>query len=83
MKKHHYYLQANLYMLALHRFLKWKINGYDIDRNLGGYIYIFIRGIPNYSCNERILNINTPGMFVKKVFKDRILYLDNIFNNNL
>ncbi|MEP6697131.1 MAG: UvrD-helicase domain-containing protein [Pseudonocardiales bacterium] len=41
----HYGLQALLYSVALHRFLRWRQPGYDPDRHLGGVLYLFLRGM--------------------------------------
>jgi exodeoxyribonuclease V beta subunit len=41
----HYPLQALLYSVALHRFLRWRQPGYDPERHLGGALYLFIRGM--------------------------------------
>ena len=41
----HYPLQALLYSVALHRFLLWRLPGYDPERHLGGAGYLFVRGM--------------------------------------
>jgi exodeoxyribonuclease V beta subunit len=41
----HYPLQALLYSVALHRFLRWRQPGYDPTRHLGGVLYLFLRGM--------------------------------------
>ncbi len=41
----HYPLQALLYNAALHRFLRWRVPGYDPPRHLGGVLYLFLRGM--------------------------------------
>ncbi|MDO5498389.1 MAG: UvrD-helicase domain-containing protein [Propionibacteriaceae bacterium] len=41
----HYPLQALLYAVALHRFLRWRLVDYDPDRDLGGIAYLFVRGM--------------------------------------
>jgi len=41
----HYPLQALLYLVALHRYLRWRQPGYDPDRHLMGALYLFIRGM--------------------------------------
>ncbi|WP_432557968.1 UvrD-helicase domain-containing protein [Granulicoccus sp. GXG6511] len=41
----HYPLQALLYAVALHRFLRWRLPDYDPDRHLGGVVYLFVRGM--------------------------------------
>jgi exodeoxyribonuclease V beta subunit len=45
MEAAHYPLQALLYTVALHRYLRWRLSGYDPDRNLGGALYLFLRGM--------------------------------------
>ncbi|MFC2992407.1 exodeoxyribonuclease V subunit beta [Halomonas tibetensis] len=39
-----YDLQYCLYLLALHRLLRSRLPDYDIDRHLGGALYVFLRG---------------------------------------
>jgi len=41
----HYPLQAMLYSVALHRFLRWRQPGYDPAVHLGGTLYLFLRGM--------------------------------------
>ncbi|GMA23061.1 hypothetical protein GCM10025864_08200 [Luteimicrobium album] len=41
----HYPLQLLLYTVALHRYLRWRLPGYDPDRNLGGGVYLYVRGM--------------------------------------
>jgi len=45
MQRAHYPLQALLYIVALHRYLRWRLRGYDPDRNLAGVLYLFLRGM--------------------------------------
>ena len=45
MEHHHYPLQALFYCVALHRFLSMRVSDYDIDRDLGGAGYLFVRGM--------------------------------------
>ena len=45
MRRSHYVLQALLYTVVLHRFLRWRMPGYDPERNLGGVLYLFLRGM--------------------------------------
>jgi len=40
-----YPLQALLYSVVLHRFLRWRQPGYDPQRHLGGVMYLFVRGM--------------------------------------
>ena len=45
MERSHYGLQALLYTVALHRFLRWRLPGYDPAVNLAGVHYLFLRGM--------------------------------------
>jgi exodeoxyribonuclease V beta subunit len=45
MSRHHYALQALLYTVALHRFLRWRLRDYDPDTHLAGVAYLFVRGM--------------------------------------
>ncbi|MBF6210417.1 UvrD-helicase domain-containing protein [Nocardia puris] len=45
MMRSHYPLQALLYSVALHRYLRWRLPGYDPARHLGGCRYLFVRGM--------------------------------------
>ncbi len=45
MQHSHYGLQALLYTVALHRYLRWRLPGYDAGRNLAGVLYLFLRGM--------------------------------------
>jgi exodeoxyribonuclease V beta subunit len=40
-----YPLQALLYAVVLHRFLRWRQPGYDPDLHLGGVLYLYLRGM--------------------------------------
>jgi exodeoxyribonuclease V beta subunit len=41
----HYRLQALLYVVALHRYLRWRLPRYSASRNLAGAMYLFVRGM--------------------------------------
>ena len=41
----HYPLQALLYSVVLHRYLRWRLPGYDPERHLGGILYLYVRGM--------------------------------------
>jgi exodeoxyribonuclease V beta subunit len=40
-----YPLQALLYSVVLHRYLRWRLPDYDPARHLGGVLYLFVRGM--------------------------------------
>ena len=41
----HYPLQATLYSVVLHRYLRWRLPGYAPERHLGGVLYLYLRGM--------------------------------------
>ena len=45
MHRGHYGLQALLYTAALHRYLRWRLPGYDPELSLAGVFYLFVRGM--------------------------------------
>ena len=45
MQRMHYPLQAIFYMVALHRYLRWRVPGYSPATHLGGVLYLFLRGM--------------------------------------
>ncbi|OBF25401.1 UvrD-helicase domain-containing protein [Mycobacterium sp. ACS4331] len=40
-----YVLQALLYSVVLHRYLRWRLPGYQPEQHLGGVMYLFLRGM--------------------------------------
>ena len=44
-----YPLQALLYCVALHRFLRWRQPAYDPGVHIGGVLYLFVRGMAGIS----------------------------------
>ena len=69
MLAHRYDLQYSLYLLALHRQLTARLPGYDYDRDIGGAVYVFLRGSAAAS----------QGLFTAKPPKALILGLDRLF----
>ncbi|WP_153100636.1 exodeoxyribonuclease V subunit beta [Paraburkholderia hayleyella] len=45
MAQHAYHLQALLYTVALHRYLKTRVRNYAYETHIGGYLYLFVRGV--------------------------------------
>ncbi|MGJ0121080.1 UvrD-helicase domain-containing protein [Williamsia sp. MIQD14] len=45
MIRSHYPLQALLYSVALHRYLRWRLADYDPHRHLGPVCYLFVRAM--------------------------------------
>ncbi len=69
MLEHRYDLQYVLYTLALHRLLKARLKDYDYDRDVGGVVYLFLRGV----------NGSGQGVYVDKPPKELITALDHLF----
>ncbi len=66
---HRYDVQYTLYLLALHRLLKSRLQGYDYDEHIGGAIYLYLRGVDSES----------QGIFVDRPPKELILSIDEAF----
>ncbi|CAN7263952.1 exodeoxyribonuclease V subunit beta [Caballeronia sp. LjRoot34] len=45
MASHAYHLQALFYTVALHRYLHLRLRDYAFERHIGGYLYLFVRGV--------------------------------------
>ncbi len=45
MAEHDYILQAHLYGLAVDRYLARRVTGYRYERDFGGALYLFLRGL--------------------------------------
>lgn len=56
-----YPLQAILYGVVLHRFLRWRQPGYDPDRHFGGVLYLYLRGMAG--AGTPVLDGHPTGVF--------------------
>jgi exodeoxyribonuclease V beta subunit len=74
MTANHYPLQAHLYLVALHRYLRWRLPGYAPEHHLGGYAYVFLRGVPGPV--ERDPCGEVPGVLVERPPLARVQALD-------
>ncbi|MEB3307222.1 MAG: UvrD-helicase domain-containing protein [Cyanobacteriota bacterium] len=75
----HYPLQAHLYLVALHRYLRWRLPHYSPAEHLGGYAYVFLRGVPGATSEAETLasrGDHVPGMVVSQPPLARLLSLD-------
>lgn len=71
---HRYNLQYILYTLALHRYLRLRLPGYDYQQHLGGCYYLFLRGMsPGHPGS---------GVFFDKPPQALIEQLDSLFNGD-
>jgi exodeoxyribonuclease V beta subunit len=77
----HYPLQAHLYLVALHRYLRWRLPGYSPERHLGGYAYVFLRGLPGPTPAALALagaGRAVAGMLVEQPPLGRLIALDGL-----
>ncbi|MFT6777903.1 MAG: exodeoxyribonuclease V beta subunit [Paraglaciecola sp.] len=72
MTGHDYHLQAILYTLALHRWLKYKLPNYDYHTHIGGAYYLFIRGMSQTQPGN--------GVYFVLPEKSMIKALDDLFS---
>ncbi|MDK9793293.1 exodeoxyribonuclease V subunit beta [Vibrio sp. D431a] len=68
MADHRYDLQCVLYAVALHKFLKSKLQNYNFEDHMGGALYIFLRGIED-GTNNGIYYSLPPKEFVEELEK--------------
>jgi exodeoxyribonuclease V beta subunit len=60
-------------LVALHRYLRWRLPGYDPQQHLGGYAYVFLRGVPGHL---DATPSQVPGLVVEQPPLARLLALD-------
>jgi exodeoxyribonuclease V beta subunit len=65
MERSHYALQALLYAVALHRYLRWRLPGYDPRTNLAGVFYLFVRGMTGGDDSDGVFAWHPPGRLVE------------------
>ncbi len=71
MVQHSYLLQADLYTLALHRYLSVRIPDYSYEKHFGGAFYIFLRGVGSASPDR--------GVYRVRPSEAEIRSLENLF----
>jgi exodeoxyribonuclease V beta subunit len=77
----HYYLQALIYSVALHRYLKKRVADYQWDTHIGGAYYLFIRGMVGSKSYKS--GINRGGVHFNKPSIELITALDDLFMESL
>ena len=66
MSRAHYGLQALLYTVALHRYLRWRLPGYEPGRHLAGVLYLFVRGMAGRARTPGVFAWRPPGSLVER-----------------
>ena len=74
MARHGYHLQALFYTLALHRFLRGRLAGYDYERHIGGHLYLYLRGMEG--AHARQDSGEAFGIYSDRWPRDVVLALD-------
>ncbi len=80
MRAHAYPLQASLYTLAVHRWLRRTLRGYDYERSFGGVFYVFLRGAGLASPKDRAAE--TCGVHASRPSARAIERLDRLFDGD-
>jgi exodeoxyribonuclease V beta subunit len=74
MASHAYHLQALFYVVALHRYLGLRLRDYSFEKHIGGYLYLFVRGVrPDWRDGDR-----PAGVHVGKPTKALVEALDRL-----
>ena len=80
MSAHGYHLQYLIYTVALHRFLRQRVSGYDYERHCGGVLYLFVRGVrPSW----RDASGAPAGVFARRPLRALIEQLDCLFGHDV
>ncbi|TDU84009.1 DNA helicase/exodeoxyribonuclease V beta subunit [Kribbella voronezhensis] len=75
-----YPLQAMLYSVVLHRYLRWRLPAYDPDVHLGGVIYLYLRGM----CGPETPHVNghPAGVFSWPIPTALVLALSDLLDGS-
>ena len=71
MKGNNYTLQSYIYTIAVSRFLNERLPKFDYDRDFGGVIYMFLRGVRSDGAT---------GIYYNKPPLDKIISIENMLN---
>jgi len=74
MARNFYNLQLGIYAVALHRYLRRRLRGYEYEEHFGGAFYIFLRGTDPGKPENGIFFTRPPREFVEQ--------LDEVFHGN-
>ncbi len=64
---HHYPLQAILYLVALHRFLRQRLEDYDYERHVAGAAYLFVQYMDPARPGAGVVSLRPSRAFVERV----------------
>jgi exodeoxyribonuclease V beta subunit len=66
-RRQHYYFQYQLYTVALDRYLRLRLPGYDYEQHFGGVYYIFLRGLDPGRADCGVHRDRLPAPFVRRL----------------
>lgn len=73
-----YPLQALLYTVAIHRYLRWRLHGYDPSQHIGGVLYLYVRGMAGTQAPD--CDGHTPGVFFWQPPAELIIELSDLLD---
>ena len=76
-----YPLQAVLYAVVAHRFLRWRLRGYDPRRHLGGVLYLYVRGM--CGPDTPVVDGHPCGVFSWRPPADLVLALSDLLDGRM
>jgi len=72
-EKNHYDLQYLIYALALHRYLNYSLDNYDIATHFGGAYYLYLRGMSDDKKHQGC------GVYYRNISVEELVELDQLF----
>lgn len=67
MAHHHYDVQALIYQLALHRYLGQRLTNYQPETQLGGALYLFLRGMHPQRPGDGVFHMPAPLQLLEQL----------------
>ena len=68
MSEHHYQLQGLVYLVALHRFLRARLDqAYDYDAHIAGAAYLFLRGMRPDAPGSGVFTLRPPKACIEEL----------------
>ena len=62
-----YLIQAAIYVLAVDKFLKFRVPGYDYNRHFGGVFYLFVRGMDGKRPDQGVFTMRPELDFIREL----------------
>ncbi|MEI8244558.1 MAG: exodeoxyribonuclease V subunit beta [Lentisphaerota bacterium] len=62
-----YLMQAAIYVLAVDKFLRFRVPGYDYNRHFGGVFYLFVRGMDGRTPDQGVFTMRPELDFIREL----------------